>query len=127
MFTCQLVYVLFIVNLNGDYYYHVTALMNVIIMYVLYGRYRVFSLLSFGCIFVSIIGYKMYHNYHSPVLYDTLMVIITSLQVLILGARVIPNAITIKGVHGRALVRIINFDSFKQNPELSLFKKEAAK
>ena len=124
LLVCQLVYIFFIVDLSGDYYYHVTALMNTIIAYILYGRYRVFSLLSFAFIPVCILGHQMYDNYYSPVLYDTLSIIITILQVLLLVARVMTDAITIKGVRGRALVRLINFDSFKQDPELSIFEKE---
>ena len=116
---------LFIVDLSGEYFYHITALMNTVVAYAVYGRYRLFSILSFLFIPVCFVGYVMYSNYHAPVLYDTLAVIITILQVLLLGARVMKNAVTVKGIRGRALVRIVNFDSFKQNHELSLYEKEA--
>ena len=124
-FLAYSIYVLFIVDLSGEYFYHITALMNTVVAYAVYGRYRLFSILSFLFIPVCFVGYVMYSNYHAPVLYDTLAVIITILQVLLLGARVMKNAVTVKGIRGRALVRIVNFDSFKQNHELSLYEKEA--
>lgn len=135
-FAAYVIYTLFIAGLDGflgfngigdNYFYHMTALLNTCVAYIVYGKYRAFALLSFASIPVCFIGRVMYVNYYSPVLYDTLAVTITILQVLLLGARVMTDAITIKGTRGRALVRILNFDSFKQDPELSLFQEEKSK
>lgn len=132
-FIAYAIYVLFIAGLDGfagfngasdDYFYHLTALMNTCVAYLVYGRYRVFALLSFSFIPLCFIGRVMYVHYYSPVLYDTLAVTITILQVLLLGARVMIDAVTFKGTRGRALVRILNFDSFQQDPERPLFEKE---
>jgi len=114
-------------GLSGDYFFHMTALLNTCVAYVVYGKYRAFALLSFAFIPLCIIGFKLYDNYYSSVLYDTLAIIITMLQVLLLGARVTTDAITIKGTRGRALVRILNFDSHQENPEISLYKEEASR
>lgn len=132
-FVSYAIYILFITGLDGfaglngvgdDYFYHLTALMNACIAYIVYGRYRVFAWLSFASILACVFGLIMYKAYDSPTAYNTIAVIITILQVLLLGARVLTDAISIKGTRGRALVFILNFDSFKKNPELSLFESE---
>ena len=134
-FSCYLIYILFIAGIKGTYFtglggewfYHMTALMNAVIAYVVCKKYKLFSILSFAATLLCIVGYQMWENYHSPMLYDTLAVIITILQVLLLGARVITNAINVKGIRGRAIFRILNFDSFKSYHEVPLQEGEAEK
>jgi len=110
-----LIYLIFILPIDGPYYYKLAALLNMIIGFILYKEYRIVALLSFSLILVNSVGLVLYNNYYEPTIYDNLSLLIIALQILILIARVTLNGIHARGVRGRALVFLINFDSIKSS------------
>lgn len=104
--------------LPGQYYYHMTALLNLIIGCILFPRYKLVALLSFALIVVNNIGFLIYDAGYEPTLYNNLSLVIITIQILLLYIRAITDGIHIRGTRGRALVFIANCDSVQSNFEM---------
>lgn len=108
--TGYLLYFTAVEPLSGEYYYHGTALLNLIIGIVLFPRYKLVALLSFSLILVNNIGFVLYETGYEPALYNDLSLCIILTQILLLYIRALTDGHIIRGTGGRALVWLTNFD-----------------
>ncbi len=114
-----------IVPLPGEYYYHVTALLNLIIGCILFSRYKSVAILSFSLILVNSIGLLLFGFGYAPTLYNSLSLIIILLQILLLYIRALNDGNHIRGNWGRALVLAANCDSMQSSYKTLPPKKES--
>lgn len=84
-------YHLFISPLQGEYYYHASAVRELIIFLLLFKLSRSVAIMSLLLIFVNFIGLILYENYHDPDFYNNLCMILILIQVLLLFKRMLPN------------------------------------
>lgn len=104
-----------VVPLPGEYYYHVTALLNLIIGCVLFPKYKLVAILSFSLIIVCNLGYMLYESGFEPTLYNDLSLVIIITQIILLYIRALTDGYIIRGTRGRALVWLANCDRFQQS------------
>ena len=124
-FVLQFSYVLTIKGMAWDQYFLALAVINTIVVITTAAKYFLFALLSFIMIIGSFFGYILAYYRLPLVAYDTLSITITILQVLALYARVLTANGNIRGTRGRALVRLVNFDCFKQDRVLHINKEQS--
>ncbi len=111
-FTC-------ITPLSDDYYYHGTALLNLIIGCILFPRYKLVALLSFSLIVINNVGLVLYDTGQDPTLYNNLSMLVIQMQILLLYIRALTDGHTnIRGIRGRALVWLASLDSFQPSSEI---------
>lgn len=111
----QLIYMLAVVPLSFEYYYHGAALINLLLGLTTYKHFRLFGSLSFALVPVAYLGYVLCMMRYTPAIYDTMAISITILQAISLCLRALIQDGHIRGTRGRALVRLLHFDSIKQN------------
>ena len=105
-----LVYFIFVIDADWDNYYLYSATLDTIIGVMLYRRYRVVAILSFSLIIVNYIGYLLSLNYYEPTIYDSMYLIITLLQIIMLIIRGLLNGID-RPHNFNTLVFFVDFDS----------------
>ena len=117
MLIFNLVYFLFVIDLDWNYYYITSATLNTVIGFILFSRYRIVAILSFLLIPVNFIGYTMYKYYYEPTIYDNICLTIIILQIVMLTVRGLLNGID-KRFNNGPLVFLVNFDSRKNHAKI---------
>ena len=88
------VYIPFVLELDGDqYYYHLSALIDLLIGLAVYKKFKIVGLLSFLLIPVHSLGLALYDGYYEPALYDNMCVLIIILQLIALLYKATPDGI----------------------------------
>lgn len=102
-------YYFFILDLNGNYYYHACAAIELIKGYMLNKRYFAVSILAYCLILINFIGFVMFDLYIDPFVYDIICATVLTLQILVLLTRALTNGVY-RGIVPQLMVRIVNFD-----------------
>ena len=118
----QIIYMLVVVPLSYEYYYHGTALINLLLGLATYKHFRLFGSLSFALVPVAYLGYVLCMMRYTPSIYDTIAISITILQAMSLCLRALIQDGHIRGTRGRAFVRMVNFNCFQQGDVLRIIK-----
>ncbi|MAO21779.1 MAG: hypothetical protein CMJ25_13610 [Phycisphaerae bacterium] len=114
----NVVYFLFVIDLDWVEYYLYSATLNAVLGVILFFfNCRLVGLLSFFLIPANILGYVLCKNYYDPFVYDTMCAIIILLQILVLTIRGLTDGADIRHKDG-PLVFLVNFDSNKNRAKM---------
>ena len=116
--SAYLVYSVVYPYFPDNYYHALSATVNLFISVALFNRHIIFkipviSLLSILLIFINFRGYINYKNELPATEYNESYLFIFSLEILILFTRMLINAYIDRRDYKRALVQLVNFDSYE--------------
>ena len=111
-----------ILPVSGFYYYHLCALLNLIVGLVIIKRNFVVGCLSFSLIPANLLGFFLFMKYYEPTIYDNIALTIILLQLLTLSMRSLHGIFTRSDGNGKLantfrllVVRIVMADSVAKN------------
>ena len=104
-------YVTVTMYLNTEYYYAVTALVELLIGYKINKNFRLVSYLCYSLIIVNLFGLFLFKNGLQPLYYDIIYAIISIFQILLLITRVRNGRSRIR--FQRLMDALVDFDSRK--------------
>jgi len=105
------VYLIFILPLDVDYYYAATAGINTLVGLVLCKRYIGVAICSFLFIPVNYYGYMLWYNYQLPDSYDNISLYLSIIQLLLIIPKGTYSYVARRFSVKRPMVRAANFDS----------------
>ena len=116
------VYDSFILPTDGFSYYHLCALLNLIIGLLIINKHFIVGCLSFLLIPANYIGYFLFVKYYEPTIYDNISLSIISMQILMLTVRSLHGIFTksdrsgvLSNIFRLLVVRLVSVDSVSKN------------
>lgn len=116
IFTAFVIYSAFVIGIDWRIYYALSALINLILIFLLIDKYMYAAYCSLSLIFINIYGFILCYNRYSLEPYDDISLFVLVLQLItILPKGAINGLIDSGGNWKRFMVRSVDFDGSKKS------------